>query len=49
MKTDSASKAIPGNPIPAVMPGWGTLIYEGNDEPNSTNVPNPKLVDQPEL
>jgi HNH endonuclease len=28
--------------------GGTTLIYEGHDEPKSTNVPNPKLVDQPE-
>jgi hypothetical protein len=28
--------------------GGTTLIYEGHDEPKSSNVPNPKLVDQPE-
>ena len=28
--------------------GGTTLIYEGHDEPKGTNVPNPKLIDQPE-
>jgi len=28
--------------------GGTTLIYEGHDEPKSTTVPTPKLVDQPE-